>query len=136
MNKLVIHVDGASRGNPGPASVGVEIRDEKGKVVKTVSDYIGTTTNNVAEYFGLITALQEAAILRAGKVHIFTDSELLAKQFSGEYKTKEPFLRLLAHQAKRLSGFFDECRVTHVPREENKAADKLANEALDGRELF
>src|SRR5687768_14587751 len=99
MNKLVIYVDGASRGNPGPASVGVDIRDEKGKAVKSVSDYIGTATNNVAEYFGLITALQEAAALQVRKVQIFTDSELLARQFSGEYKTKEPFLRLLAHQA-------------------------------------
>ena len=129
--ELVIYIDGASRGNPGPASFGVEIRNTRREVVKTLSASLGTTTNNVAEYFALVNALEEALILGASKAHIFTDSELLARQFSGEYKVKDPFIRLLYRHAKRLAGRLNACEVQHIPREENKAADKLANDALD-----
>lgn len=132
---LRIHIDGASRGNPGPASAGVFIRDSKGEEIKTLAEPIGVATNNVAEYYALIFALEEAAILKAGKVALFSDSELLVKQFKGEYKIKDPTLKLLSRQVKRLAKYFNSCDLTHVPREENKDADRLANEALD-RELF
>ncbi|MBF0254624.1 MAG: ribonuclease HI family protein [Candidatus Omnitrophica bacterium] len=122
---LLIHVDGASRGNPGPASVGgVLVRAED-------SEYIGTTTNNVAEYTALIFALEEAAVLGARNVTVKTDSQLLARQYTGEYKTKEPHVKMLQTIVRHLARRFDRCDVLHVPREENKVADKLANEALD-----
>ncbi len=130
-DELVIHIDGASRGNPGPASVGVEIKDREHGVIKTVSHAIGTATNNVAEYSALLVALEEALVLRAQSLEIYTDSQLLARQFSGEYKVKDPFIRVLFRHAKRLVPFFKSCKVHHVAREENKNADKLANEALD-----
>lgn len=131
---LRINVDGACRGNPGPASVGVEIRDSKDKVVQTISRRIGVTTNNVAEYYALIYALIESISLGASNVHVFSDSQLMARQFSGEYKVKEPLIKLLHQQVRHLREYFDECTVTHVPREENAAADKLANQALDEAE--
>lgn len=133
--ELVIHIDGASRGNPGPASAGVEIKGPDGVVVKTISERIGTATNNTAEYFALIFALEEAAVLGAEKISVFTDSELLARQFNGQYKVKDPSIRLFTVQVKRLKRYFKECRVAHVPREENAPADALANAALD-QELF
>jgi len=136
-DELRINVDGACRGNPGPSSVGVEIRDSKDKVIRTISRRIGVTTNNVAEYYALIYALIESIALKASRVHVFSDSQLMARQFSGEYKVKEPHIRLLFGQVRYLRERFDECTVTHVPREENTAADKLANQALDdGEELL
>ncbi len=136
--ELVIHIDGASRGNPGPASVGVEIRTADDEVIGTFSETLGTATNNVAEYMALVVALEEAAVLKPKRVRVYTDSELLAKQFNGEYKIKDPVIRLLALCAKRLLVHLKDCRVFHVRREENREADRLANEALDrqGRELF
>ena len=128
---LVIHIDGASRGNPGPSSAGAEIRDTEGEMVKTVSEYIGTATNNVAEYFALIFALEEAAILGAEKVEVYSDSELLCRQFDGKYKVKDEVIRLLYRQVKRLATHFASCAVHHIPREKNQHADRLANEALD-----
>ena len=101
-SKFIIHIDGACRGNPGQASVGVEIKDSIQKIVKTISWCIGTTTNNVAEYFALICALEDAAILQAKEIEIYTDSQLLARQMSGEYRVKEPLIRLLNRQANRL----------------------------------
>lgn len=135
LDELIIHIDGASRGNPGPASVGVEIKDGKGQVMKTISEAIGTTTNNVAEYFALIYAMEEAAVLKARRIHVYTDSELLAKQYTGVYRTKEPLIKLLHHQVRRLVKFFEDCKISHVNRENNKEADRLANQALN-RELF
>jgi len=132
--ELIIHIDGASRGNPGPAAAGVEIKDADQKVVLTLSEYLGTTTNNVAEYFALLYALEEAAILKSNKLTIFTDSELLARQFSGQYKVKDPIIKLLNLQVKRLRKKFKACTVSHVPREKNREADRLANTALN--ELF
>src|SRR3989338_5321940 len=127
---LVIHVDGASRGNPGPASVGVEILDSSANLLSTISERICVTTNNVAEYYALIFALHEAALLGASRIRVYTDSQLLARQFSGEYKVKEPTIKLLHMQVRYLRKHFAQVSVTHVPREENAAADKLANEAL------
>ena len=133
---LVIYVDGASRGNPGPAAFGMVIRDDSGKAVKSAGQRIGSVTNNVAEYFGLIFALQEALMLRADEVEIRTDSELVAKQFSGEYKIKDTILKALSLIVKHLERGFKLVRVVHVPREENTDADGLANKALDEISLF
>jgi ribonuclease HI len=135
-SELRIHIDGASRGNPGPASAGVSICNSKNKVVSSVSEYIGVTTNNVAEYFSLIYALQEALRLQAKQVLIFTDSELLSKQWSGEYKVKDPVMKLMHRQAQHLRKYFEDCQLSHVPREENKEADRLANEALEKRDTL
>ena len=128
---LVIFVDGASRGNPGPASVGAVLQDESGRNIKTLSIPIGTATNNVAEYFALLAALQEALAMGAKSVRVFTDSELLAKQFSGEYRIKDSTLKLLGILVRQLRGFFKTMALEHIPREKNKLADQAANEALD-----
>lgn len=131
MKRTVVYVDGASRGNPGPASIGVVFQDEKGRGLKNISLKIGETTNNVAEYMALVFALQEASLMRLEALQIFTDSELMARQFSGEYKIKEPSLKLLNLLVSHLRSAFREVTLTHVPREKNKLADKQANKALD-----
>ena len=133
--KLVAYVDGAARGNPGPASLGVVISDSEGKHLKTLAHRLGTATNNFAEYFALIFALQEAIIMGADEVQIYTDSELVAKQFSGEYKIKEPTLQQLFLLVLHLKQGFKKLAVSHVPREQNKKADQAANDALDGNFL-
>lgn len=130
-NELQIFVDGASRGNPGPSSVGAVLLDSEGQVLREISEPIGVATNNIAEYFALIYALQEALAQGARRVTVKTDSQLMARQFTGEYKTKEPHVKLLHAIVKRLARYFEHCSVTHVPREENSEADKLANRALD-----
>ena len=122
-------VDGASRGNPGPASAGVVIRDADGATLKTLSIALGTATNNVAEYSALLLALQEAALQGASSVHLFTDSELVARQWSGQYKIKDAQLRVFHRLASHLAGHFKEVTVSHVPREANKEADAAANQA-------
>lgn len=131
LKKAKAFIDGASRGNPGPAAIGAVFQDTEGKVVKELSIKIGESTNNVAEYLALIFALQEGLMLRVGELDIFTDSELLARQFSGEYKIKDPVLQRLALQVKHLTGGFDRISVSHIPREQNKLADRQANKALD-----
>jgi len=126
-----IYIDGASRGNPGPASIGVHMVDPEGQAVAQISETIGIQTNNVAEYFAFLYALQEALARQVRTLEILTDSQLLARQFSGEYKVKDANIRLLHRLAKRLASYFDSCEVRHIARENNIAADKLANEALD-----
>ena len=125
-----IYIDGASRGNPGPASVGVVVRDGGTGVVRQFSTAIGETTNNVAEYLALIYGLQEA--LRAGlrSVTVKTDSELLARQINGQYKVRDAHLRLLHGVAKHLIDGFASCHVVHIPREQNRLADRLAAQAI------
>ncbi len=134
--ELVAFVDGASRGNPGPASCGVVLKNRAGEVVKTLGVPIGVTTNNVAEYTALVLAMQEALISGAKKLDIFTDSELVAKQWSGEYRIKDASLKVLFILASHLKGGFRAVRVSHVPREQNKLADEAANQALNREELF
>ena len=134
--KLIAFVDGAARGNPGPAAAGVVIQDTHGKILKTLSIALGHHSNNTAEYCALILALQEALMMRAGDLQVYTDSELIAKQFSGEYKVKEPSLRALFCLASHLKGAFKTLAVTHVPREKNKLADAEANRALDKLDFF
>ena len=129
--KVVIHIDGACRGNPGPASVGVSIADATGKTLKEFCRYIGETTNNVAEYTALEEALRLAASLGATRVCVRSDSQLLVRQFNGQYRVKNP--RLMEHllTIQRLRRSFESVELVHVPREENKRADRLANDALD-----
>ena len=133
---LQVFIDGASRGNPGPASVGVVFKDSKGKPSKTLSIPIGIATNNTAETLALIFALQEAIIMGEDSLEVFTDSELIAKQFSGEYKIKDASLKTFALLVRHLRKGFKHLSVAHVPREKNKEADQAANDALDGQSLF
>lgn len=131
MSKMTAYVDGASRGNPGPASLGVVFQDAKGNVVKTLSVRIGTATNNTAEYYALIFAMQEALMMGWKELQVFTDSELVAKQFNGQYKIKEASIQALFLFVSHLKIGFKQLSVGHVPREQNKLADAEANKALD-----
>ncbi len=128
-----IFIDGASRGNPGPAGVGAVCLDGSSTPVWQVSKYIGETTNNVAEYLALIYALSEALHRGQQDISVKTDSELLARQIAGRYKVRDPRLRLLYDLALRLLKTFRSAQVSHIPREKNAAADKLAGDAVRGR---
>ena len=130
-NCLTIYVDGASRGNPGPAGIGIVIEDEKGITKAKISGYIGETTNNQAEYKALIMGLREAAKLKAEHVDIRTDSKLLAEQIQGNYKVRNANLRLLFQQVKQLLADFESSTIAFIPRYQNATADALANQALD-----
>jgi ribonuclease HI len=125
------NIDGGSRGNPGPAAYGVVVRDGGGEIVARLKKYIGRMTNNVAEYYGLIAALDyvEAQGIRA--LRIESDSELLVKQMKGLYKVRSPELQPLFERAKKMSAALDSFRIDHVYREQNREADALANEAMD-----
>ncbi len=129
---LTIHIDGAARGNPGPAAFAYVIYHD-GEELLDGGGVIGTTTNNVAEYTALIEALKKAAELKATEVLIRSDSELLVKQMTGQYRVKNANLLPLHREASRLARPFGSVRYSHVPREENRRADRLCNEALDGR---
>jgi ribonuclease HI len=125
------NIDGGSRGNPGPASYGVVIRDPKGEVVARLKKYIGQNTNNVAEYFGLIAALDYAQTHDIRALRVESDSELLVKQIRGHYKVKSAELRPLFERAKKMSLALESFRIDHVYREQNREADALVNQALD-----
>jgi len=125
------NIDGGSRGNPGPASYGVVIRDPKGEVIARLKKYIGRMTNNVAEYYGLIAALDYAQSNQIRALRIESDSELLVKQMRGQYKVKRADLKPLFERAKKMSQSFASFRIDHVYREQNAEADALANEAMD-----
>jgi len=128
------NIDGGSRGNPGPAAYGVVIRDGRGEIVAKLKKYIGRMTNNVAEYYGLIAAMDYAQSHSIRVLHIESDSELLVKQMRGQYKVKSEDLRPLFERAKKMSQAFDSFRIEHVYREQNREADALANKALDETE--
>ncbi|MDR7556786.1 MAG: ribonuclease HI family protein [Armatimonadota bacterium] len=129
--KLRLFVDGASRGNPGPAALGVVIQDAQGKTLAELSEALGHATNNVAEYRALLRALAEARAMGADEVEIFADSDLLVRQVSGAYRVKSPHLRPLHQDVLTALRQFRRWRIRHVPRTENAAADALANRALD-----
>ncbi|MCS7167603.1 MAG: ribonuclease HI family protein [Gemmatales bacterium] len=130
---LTIHIDGAARGNPGPAAFGVVyLRD--GQVVLEEKKYVGKTTNNVAEYLALLHALARALQLGARQVHIFSDSELLVRQLTGVYRVRDAKLQQLYEQAQALIRQFHDFQISHVPRNQNRRADKLCNQALDEAE--
>ena len=129
-----INIDGASRGNPGPAAYGVLIRDARGETVAELKKYIGRFTNNVAEYYGLIAAMDYAHSHGFHAIRVESDSELLVKQMRGLYKVKSADLQPLYERAHKMSAGFDAFGIEHVYREQNREADALANEALDASE--
>lgn len=124
-------IDGGSRGNPGPAAYGVVVRDPRGEIVARLKKYIGRTTNNVAEYYGLIAALDYAQSNSIRALHVESDSELLVKQMRGQYKVKSADLQPLFERARKMSQSFVSFQIRHVYREQNREADALANEAMD-----
>ncbi len=129
--KVTIFADGGSRGNPGPAASGAVLTDEQGDVLREVGTFLGVTTNNVAEWTGLITGLEAALDLGATDVTVRLDSELVVKQLSGQYRVKHPGLVPLHAKAKTLLRRFERTDVGHVPRKQNAAADALVNQTLD-----
>ena len=129
-----INIDGGSRGNPGPAAYGVLVRDANGAAVAKLKKYIGRFTNNVAEYYGLIAAMDYAQSHGVRAIRIESDSELLVKQMRGLYRVKSADLQPLYERAQKMSKAFDSFRIDHVYREQNREADALANEALDETE--
>jgi ribonuclease HI len=136
--RLRIHIDGGSRGNPGPAAAATVIFDaESGKLLHEAGYFLGRTTNNVAEYHGLLRALETAQALKADGIEILSDSELMVRQINGQYKVKSPDLQPLFTQARQLLGGVGSWRMDHVYRERNARADELANRALDsGRDVI
>lgn len=127
----VVYTDGASRGNPGPASFGAVVIDPTGTVRHEISERLGMATNNVAEYRGLIAGLEAALALGARRVEVRMDSELLVRQAIGRYRVRNPGLIPLHNRVLALRRQFDEVVFRHVPRGENRRADALANQALD-----
>ena len=125
------NIDGGSRGNPGPAAYGVVIRNGSGELVASLKKYIGRMSNNVAEYYGLIAALDYAQEHKIRALRVESDSELLVKQMRGLYKVKSVDLQPLFERARKMSQGFESFRIDHVYREQNREADALANEALD-----
>lgn len=131
--RIIAYTDGASRGNPGLAGIGIAFYDDTGELIKTFNEYIGETTNNIAEYKALIKALEIGQELKAKEMEVYADSELMVKQLKGEYKVKNEGLKPLYNAAKGLINALDSFKITHVKREFNKEADKLANIAIDSR---
>jgi len=131
MRRLILYADGAARGNPGPAGIGAVIEDERGRVLKEVSQFIGRKTNNQAEYMALIQGLEAAAEFQADAILVRLDSELLVHQLKGEYKVKSPLLKPLRNQAQALLARYKVVGIEHVERQYNRAADRLANRAID-----
>ena len=130
--RLLIHTDGAARGNPGPAGAGAILRDESGTVVAEIAEGLGRATNNVAEWTAVLLALEEARRLGAERVDLRMDSQLVARQITGIYRVKHPDLQPIHARVMELLRGFDGYTVGHVPRELNKDADRLSNVAIDG----
>ncbi len=128
---ITAHVDGGARGNPGPAGYGVVIRDAAGKKLAELSDFLGHRTNNFAEYSGLLAALEYADNHGHSALRVVSDSELLVGQMNGQYKVKSPDLRPLYERARMLARRFEWFAIEHARREQNRDADRLANEAMD-----
>ncbi len=130
--KLVVHVDGGARGNPGPAAIGVVVSEPDGTVIDELGEPIGVATNNVAEYKALIRGLERARALGADEIEIVNDSELVARQLTGAYKVKHPAMKPLYLDAMEALRGFGSWRIRTVPRAQNAHADELVNAALDG----
>jgi ribonuclease HI len=128
--RLIAYTDGASLGNPGQASIGAVIQEDGGKVISRISRRIGHATNNQAEYRAIIAALEEAVSLGAEEVEVRSDSELVVQQLNGRYKVKKTSLRPLYQRVVQLTGSLKSFSISHVPRSQNKEADKLASKAL------
>jgi ribonuclease HI len=134
--RVVVHVDGGARGNPGPAAAAAVVSDAAtGAVLDEASSYLGETTNNVAEYRGLLLGLERARALGADEVEVVNDSELVAKQVNGEYKVKHPDMKALHAEAHAALEGFARWSIRSVPRARNADADALVNQALDAHAL-
>lgn len=129
--EITLYFDGASRGNPGPAAVGIVLMDQSGTVLVEKGEYIGVATNNVAEYKAMLRGLEEASNLQASTVSVYGDSELLIKQMNGVYRVKHPNLLPLYQRAQSMIRAFKNISFIYIPRDQNTCADKAANEALD-----
>lgn len=129
--KLTIYTDGGARGNPGPAALGVVIKNEKGKTVAAYGEYLGRQTNNYAEYCALISGLKKARALGADEAECILDSELVVKQMQQKYKVREAALQKLFIQAYNAAAQFKKVTFKHIERAKNKEADKWVNETLD-----
>jgi len=134
ITKLIAFADGGSRGNPGQSACAVVVFDDKNEELLRRSRRLGVTTNNVAEYHGVLLALELAETLGAGEVEIRIDSELVVRQLNGQYKVKHPSLKPLHARARAQMASFGRVTIYHVPREENELSDGLVNDELDGRE--
>jgi ribonuclease HI len=133
INKVTIYTDGAARGNPGPAAIGVILKEADGNIAAEISQCLGATTNNQAEYLAIIAGLEKAISLGVKNVSVKSDSELVVKQINGFYKVKNTVLRPLYQKVVQLTGSLESFSISYIPREQNAAADALANKALDGR---
>ncbi|HVW17646.1 MAG TPA: ribonuclease HI family protein [Solirubrobacteraceae bacterium] len=129
--RLVVHVDGGARGNPGPAAAAAVLSTPEGEVVDEATELLGEQTNNVAEYRGLLLGLARARALGADEVEVVNDSELVARQVSGAYKVKHPAMKPLHAEAMTALGAFRSWSIRSVPRAQNAEADLLVNQALD-----
>jgi ribonuclease HI len=133
LRNLIIETDGAARGNPGLAGAGVIIKDEDGNRVRQIAEFLGSMTNNQAEYRALIIGLQAAAEYQPESVTVRMDSELVVRQMNGVYKVRHPGMLPLYLQASELADSLPNVSIVHVPREQNPGADRVANLAIDGR---
>ena len=131
--RVIVHVDGGARGNPGPAAAAAVVSDPDGQVLDEAAEVLGVATNNVAEYRGLLLGLQRARELGADEVEVVNDSELVAKQVNGEYKVKHADMKPLHRAAVEVLEGFERWTVRSVPRAQNAHADALVNQALDAR---
>jgi ribonuclease HI len=131
MGKLTVNVDGGARGNPGPAAIGVVVRNDDGAVVEAVGETIGRQTNNVAEYQALLRGIELALAHGADEIELIGDSELVVRQIEGRYKVKNAGMKELHARAKELLARFDRWSIRHVKRAQNADADALVNQALD-----
>lgn len=129
--RLIVHCDGAARGNPGPAGIGVVIADEEGRILDEIALGLGVATNNQAEYTAAIEGLRRARELGAREVLLRSDSRLLIEQLEGRYRVKNPALQRLHRRVRELERGFEHVAYEHVPRELNRAADRLANRGVD-----
>ena len=130
VKRVVIYADGASLGNPGLAAIGATIKDEQGRLIASVSQGIGRTTNNQAEYKAVIAALEKATKLGASEANIYLDSELIVRQINGEYRVKKPTLKPLYQQVKQLQSRLESFTIAYIPRQQNREAHNLAHSAL------
>ena len=130
VKRVIIYADGSSRGNPGPAAIGATVKDEQGRLVARISQRIGITTNNQAEYRAIIAALEKAISLSARQIEVNSDSELVVKQINGKYRVKKATLKPLYQQVKQLQAMLEDFTITHIPRQQNTEADNLANMAF------
>ena len=131
MRELILRTDGACRGNPGPAGIGAVLEDTKGREVAALSEYIGASTNNVAEYRALLAGMEKALALGCRELTVYSDSQLMVRQLKGEYAVRNAGLAPLYQRAVALMAKFSSVTFKHVSREQNKRADQLATAAIE-----